>query len=289
MGSRFGGLKQIVPVGPRGETLLEYAIYDAARAGFGKAVVVIKSTFEQVFCEQVLPRLRGHIEVHFALQDKTPVVDEIDLTRNRLWGTGHAVLVAGQKIEEPFVVINADDYYGRNAFTAAHDAFQQRWQTGNASFFLVSYELGTTLSPHGPVSRAICELDGGKLTGLVEHTRLERNEGRVESSGEGEQPTTFGLATPVSMNFWGFSPELFRHLRPLLESFVREYANSPDQEFRLSDAVHQLVSTGVAEVDVLPEGKAWFGITYQADHDDVCRRIARLVNAGAYPEPLWAN
>ena len=289
MGSRFGGLKQIVPVGPHGETLLEYAVYDAARTGFGKAVIVIKSTFEQVFCEQVLPRLASHIDVDYTLQDKIPVVDKIDLSRGCLWGTGHAVLTVSEKINEPFVVINADDYYGLNAFSAAYDALQERWRSRNGLFFLVSYHLGATLSPNGPVSRGICELDGSKLTGLVEHMRLARIKGLAESDRKAGTRATYCLTTPVSMNFWGFTPDIFDYLCPLLESFIRECKHDPDQEFRLPDAVHQLVSTGRAEVEVIPAGKEWFGITYQADHDHVCRRIKRLIDVGTYPERLWED
>lgn len=283
MGSRFGGLKQILPVGPSGETLLEYAIYDAGNAGFGKVVIVIKSTFERVFCERILPRLSGRTDVHYVLQDRA------EICREDLWGTGCAILAVEERIDESFAVINADDYYGHNVFIPAYDALQERRHSRNGSFFLVSYELGATLSPNGPVSRGICTLDGSRLVSVIEHTRLELKNGRAESVTSAGEPETFDLATPVSMNFWGFTPDLFDRLRSVLDSFVRDRDNHPDREFRLPDAVCQLVSAGSANVEVIPAGEKWFGITYQADQYEVSRQITKLVDAGTYPNNLWAK
>jgi len=285
MGTRFGGLKQLAPVGPNGETLLEYSVYDAAHAGFGQAVIVIKSTFERQFCDQVLPRLSRLIAADYVVQDKDPIPGEGGAPGQRVWGTAPAVLVAGRKIDRPFSVINADDFYGRAAFTAAGDALRRRWQSRNGSYFLVGYDLGATLSPNGPVSRGVCDLDGRMLTAIVEHTRLVNGDGHAESLAS-EPRQIFDLETPVSMNFWGFTPDLFASLRPLLDAFVDESGDDPKREFRLPDAVHRLILAGTAEVEVIPAGAEWFGMTYQADHDHARRRIEALVDAGVYPARL---
>lgn len=198
-------------------------------------------------------------------------------------------MVAEKSIDVPFVVLNADDHYGHEAFSAAYGALELRWQSRKGSYLLVSYELGTTLSPRGPVSRGICEMEGRKLTALTEYTHLQRNNGQAESLDQAAATTAFSLATPVSMNFWGFTPDLFSRLRPLLAKFARESSGKPDREFYLPDAIGKLVQIGNADVEVIPAGSEWFGMTYQSDHDVVCERIAGLIDAGVYPRQLWAS
>ena len=254
-------------------------------AGMGSRFV-IKSTFEQAFRERVLPRVSAHIATDYVLQDRDPVAGDGNGLPEGTWGTAHAVLVAGRKIDRPFAVINADDYYGRNAFGAARDALREQRQS--ASFCLISYALGDTLSPNGPVSRAICEIDGDRLLRLTEHTHVERRNDKARSAGS-EPPETFDLATPVSMNFWGFTPDLLPKLDRLFRSFIRDNADDPQQEFRLPDAVHELLRAGDADVQGIPAGRDWFGMTYKADHEHARRRIEALIDAGSYPARLSAD
>lgn len=271
-GSRFGGVKQIAAVGPHGEALLEYSVHDAIRAGFGNTVFVINSAIEQAFREQVLCRFPESSNVRHTLQDSPR-------------GTGHALLAAAEEVTEPFVVINADDFYGRGAFDAAYAALRQRRREG--AYLLVSYPVAATLSPRGPVSRAVCELADERLTRIVEHANIERRNGRVTSAGSNVM--TLDPETPVSMNFWGFTPDVFARLELLWRKSAHRVAGDGAWEFRLPDAINEMVQAGHADVEVIPAGEAWFGITHKADRDLVRRNIRRLVDNGVYPAPLWAD
>jgi len=285
LGSRFGGLKQIAPVGPDGETLMEYSVFDAARAGFARVVFVITSAIEQDFRRRLPARLGSVIDVTCARQDESVVAGQSSADAGRLWGTAHAVLSAEPCIDAPFAVINADDFYGRAAFQAAATALHRRAVPASGSYFVVGYPLGKTLSANGPVSRAVCRIEEGRLAGLVEYTRLRARAAEVWN--DGEPPETFSPATPVSMNFWGFAPDVFARLRPMLSDFVRDYAGVPGKELYLPEAVGRLIASGDADVAVLPAGSDWFGMTYDADLAHVRQRIGALVDAGLYPRSLW--
>ena len=288
MGSRFGGLKQLAPVGPGGESLLEYSLYDAERAGFTHAVIVIRSTFEHEFRDELLPRVSSGLSVSYTLPDRTPVLDDAAGLENGLWGTAHALLTAGDNIDGPFAVVNADDFYGRSAFAAARDALRER-RGRRGPYVLISYPLGSTLSPNGPVSRGICKLDGDRLKSVVEHTKLERGDGAAVSVGGAGNAGRFDLDTPVSMNFWGFTPDLLDKLVPLMEAFAESAAVRPGAELRLPDTIQYLLDSGRAAVDVIPAGEQWFGMTYEADLDDARRSILSLVDGGHYPRRLSAR
>ena len=281
MGSRFGGLKQLAPVGPNGEALLEYSLHDAKLAGFSRALIVIRESFEDTFRDEVLPKLAERMPVSYALQDTTNVFEREGTLPDGLWGTGHATLVAGQQIDGPFAVVNADDFYGRSAYVAAAERLSQ---LEGGRHLLVSYAAGDTLSPNGPVSRGICELNGANLVSVVEHTELERDDGHVISHTHPEEQ--FGLDVPVSMNFWGFTPDVLEHLKPLMEAFASRPSTAPGSEFRLPDAIGELLQSGAVSVEVLPAGRNWFGITYSADLDAARRSLAALIEAGSYPEQL---
>jgi dTDP-glucose pyrophosphorylase len=283
MGSRFGGLKQLAPVGPNGEALLEYSLHDAKLAGFSRALIVIRESFEATFRDEVLPRLAERMPVSYALQDTTNVFERAGTLPGGLWGTGHAVLVAGRQIEGTFAVVNADDFYGRSAYVAAAERLGE---LDGGRYVLVSYAVGDTLSPNGPVSRGICELDGVNLRSIVEHTKLERDNGGVISHTHSSQ--RFSLETPVSMNFWGFTPDVLDRLKPLMEAFALDASTAPGSELRLPDAVGELLSSGEVSVEVLPAGKTWFGMTYSADLDAARQSLARLIEEGSYPEQLGA-
>ncbi len=281
MGSRFGGLKQLAAVGPHGEALLEYSLHDAKLAGFEQAVIVIRSTFEATFRDDVLPRLSRRMDVRYVLQDTTAVLGDERLLPNGLWGTGHAVLVAGRDIDGPFAVINADDFYGLSAYVAAAERLKE---PARERYVLISYAMGDTLSPNGPVSRGVCELDGTNLLSIVEHTRLARDNGdAISEIYPGER---FRLDTPVSMNFWGFTHDVLGRLEPLMEAFARDASIAPGSEFRLPDAIGELLSSHRVSVEVVPEGKTWFGMTYSADLDAARQSLAQLVERGSYPERL---
>ena len=286
MGSRFGGLKQLAPVGPGGEALLEYSLHDAKLAGFCRAVIVIRSAFEETFRNDVLAKLSERMDVSYVVQDTTPLFEDAGLLPKGLWGTAHAVLVAGRQLVEPFAVVNADDFYGRAAYVAAAKRLNQLSSGEGGRYVLVSYALGNTLSSNGPVSRGICELDGTNLTSIVEHTQLEREDN--EAVSHEQQGERFGLDTPVSMNFWGFTPDVLERLLPLLEAFARDEATTPGSEWRLPDAVGELLCDGAVDVEVLPAGEAWFGITYAADLDEARLTLQRLIEEGRYPEQLGA-
>ena len=284
MGSRFGGLKQLAPVGPNGEALLEYSLHDARLAGFSRALIVIRSSFEDTFRDEVLPRLAERMPVTYALQDTTNIFEREGTLPDGLWGTGHATLVAGRQIDGPFAVVNADDFYGRSAYVAAA---RRLAELDGDRHVLVSYAVGDTLSPNGPVSRGICELDDTNLVSIVEHTELERDDDHVVSHTHPSD--RFELDAPVSMNFWGFTPDVLERLQPLMEAFAHDPSTVPGSEFRLPDAIGELLESGTVSVEVLPEGSTWFGITYSADLDAARRSLAALIEAGSYPERLGSE
>jgi NDP-sugar pyrophosphorylase family protein len=282
MGSRYGGLKQLDPVGPHGETLLDYSVFDALRAGFGRVVFVIRRDFEKLFREQIGAKYAGRTAVDYVFQslDALPPGFAAPGGREKPWGTGHAAWCARDAIREPFAVINADDFYGADSFRRLAD-FLARAQADEAA--LVGFELARTLSENGVVSRGVCDVaPGGLLRSVTEHTGIA--DGEV---GEGKK---FAPTATVSMNCWGFSPEIF----PLLEARFRNFlaptaaeALASKAEFYLPAAVSALIAERKIRVRVLPTESDWFGVTYREDRARVAAALAALIADGAYPEKLF--
>ena len=298
MGSRYGGLKQIDPVGPGGETVLDYGVYDAIRAGFGRVVFIIRRDFDAVFREQVGNKYAGLITVDYVFQalDALPEGHAAPIGREKPWGTGHAVWCAREVVHEPFAVINADDFYGADSFSrlgkflqADRDAARgfdpmsghQPPKSLAAQFAMVGFELRNTLSENGAVSRGICTADaGGRLQTIVEQTNILPAE-----IGPG---LTYSGTEIASLNCWGFTPALFDGLDRQLREFLSTRGTEPKSEFYLPAAVSTMIERHEAEVQVLPTTSTWFGVTYREDKARVVAAIADLVAAGAYPEKLFA-
>jgi hypothetical protein len=283
MGSRYGGLKQLDPVGPGGETLLDYSVYDAIRAGFDRVVFLIRRDIEQDFRDKIGVRYEGRITVGYAFQqlDTLPPGFTPPAGRTKPWGTAHAIWCAREVLQTPFAAINADDFYGADSFRqigaflgtvdpAAHPA----------DFAMAGYRLDKTLSEHGTVARGICQVGSdGLLRGVEELTDLARRPDGVIASGD----RTFPPDTPVSMNFWGFTPQIFPLLETVLRDFLATHAGNEKTECYIPSAVADMIAAGDAAVRVLPTAADWFGMTYREDRPRVRESIARLVEKGEYP------
>lgn len=283
MGSRYGGLKQLDPVGPGGETLLDYSVYDAIRAGFDRVVFLIRRDIEKDFREQIGVRYEGRVAVDYAFQElgALPGGFTPPAGRSKPWGTAHAIWCARDAIRAPFAAINADDFYGSDAF-AQLGGFLSSVSTATqpATFGMVAYRLGKTISEHGTVARGICQVDaGGFLASVEELTDLApRTDGTI-ASGD----CTFAPETPVSMNFWGFTPQVFPLLEKSLASFLARHATSEKTEHYIPSAVAEMIAEKTATVRVLSTDSEWFGVTYREDRPRVVESISRLVAAGIYP------
>ena len=290
MGSRYGGLKQIDPMGPGGETVLDYSVFDAIRAGFGKVVFVIRRDFEDLFREKVGSKFAGRIPVEYAFQDinDLPAGFTVPEGRTKPWGTTHAMLAAESVIHEPCVMINADDFYGRDAFAviAAHLA-KATPANGKSQYCMVGFKLNNTLSEHGSVAGGVCTVDAnGRLTSVTEMTKIFRTASGAENREvEGASVPLTGNE-PVSMNFWGFTPDIFRHLREAFLEFLKKSGNEQKSECYVPFVVDALIRSGKADVRVLPTTSKWFGVTYPEDKATVVASIKALVDAGEYPTPL---
>ena len=278
MGSRYGGLKQIDPVGPSGETVLDYGVFDAIRAGFGRVVFVIRKEFEDAFRSAVSAKYSKRIAVDFVFQAIGDLPEGIPVPpgREKPWGTGHAVWCARGAINGPFAVINADDFYGAAAY-ARLATFLGRAEGGG--FAIVGFRLGNTLSENGAVSRGVCQEKGGRLASIVEVAEITRAD-----VGPGRR---FSGREIVSMNFWGFIPSIFEGLDGGLRAFLEHRGAEPKAEFYLPSAVSQLISSGRATVEVLSSDDAWFGVTYREDRPNVAAAIESLVRSGVYPAKLF--
>jgi NDP-sugar pyrophosphorylase family protein len=295
MGSRFGGLKQVEPVGPNGETILDYSVFDALRAGFGRVVFVIRRDFEDLFRERVGSRFSKRIEVDYVFQeiDRLPEGFSVPAERQKPWGTGHAVWCARDDIDGPFAVINADDFYGREAFAALAARFDpasdETASRAIPQFAMVGYKLADTLSEHGSVSRGICLIGHDQRLEKIEETvgieRASDGAGLVRMSDGHER--LLSPETIVSMNCWGFTPRVFEILSRNLMEFLGAHDGSAKAEFHLPAAIEQAVRRSVAEVTVLPVRGSWFGVTHQADKPRVVASIADLIDVGDYPRDLW--
>ena len=290
MGSRYGGLKQIDPITENGEFIIDFSVYDAIRAGFDKIIFVIKKENLEIFKETIGKRFEGKIKVEYAFQniDDLPSGFTVPEGRTKPWGTAHAMLAARDMINEPFAVINADDFYGKSAYKALFDHFANRKSSdGKADYCMVGYVLKNTLTENGTVSRGVCTVgDNGNLTDVVERTAIKRK-GDVAVFVEDGQETELPLDTVVSMNFWGFTPDVFDYVRLGFEAFLKTIDKNPMKaEYYLPFAVCDLMKQGKCTVKVYQSEDPWYGVTYQEDRDSVKRSIAALKTNGSYPEKL---
>lgn len=289
MGSRYGSLKQMDGVGPSGEAIIDYSIYDAIRAGFGKVIFVIRHAFEADFREVFAPeRFGGQIEVDFVFQelDKLPEGFSLPADRVKPWGTNHAVMMADGVINEPFAVINADDFYGQAAYKTICE-YLQSVASQHDRYCMVGYEIGKTLSDFGSVSRGICEADGdGNLISMVERTNITKQGDQIVYTDEsGSHP--IDASAPVSMNMFGFTPDYFKHSSDYFKVFLKENAENIKSEFYIPTMVNKLVGDGTSKLRVLTTDAQWFGVTYKEDRPDVVAKIEKLVEQGVYPRKLW--
>jgi UTP-glucose-1-phosphate uridylyltransferase len=291
LGSRFGGLKQIAPIGPENATLLDYSIYDALKAGFGKVVFIIRHDIEADFRKAIGQKWEKKIEVDYVFQELNMVPGgfAIPQTRQKPWGTGHAIWVARDGIREPFTVINADDYYGRNSYEVLLQGLQNVRDSQKTDYFMVGFQLKNTLSANGTVSRGICEVGpDGYLLKVVERLKIAKDGHKAKCLDEGiETSLLTGLET-ASMNMWGFTPKIFNQLENLFERFLSEKGREEKSEFLIPRVVDQLLAEKKATVKVLSTKDPWFGITYPEDKAAVCESIGKLIREGFYPEKLWA-
>jgi len=286
LGSRYGGLKQLDPVGPAGETLLDYSVHDAIRAGFGRVVFLIRRDIEGDFRAKIGTRYEGKIPVTYAFQqlDDLPGGFTPSSGRTKPWGTAHAIWCARDTVKAPFAAINADDFYGADSFRQVGQFLAAVDPTAQpANFAMAGYRLDKTLSEHGTVARGICEVStDGLLRGVEERTDLARRADGVIAAGD----RTFDPDTSVSMNFWGFTPQIFPLLEKVLEAFLGRHATNEKSECYIPSAVADMIAGGTATVRVLPTAAGWFGVTYREDRPRVVESIASLVDAGVYPPSL---
>ncbi len=266
MGSRFGGLKQIEPIGPNGEIILDFSIYDAVEAGFNKAIFIIKKEIEKEFRQVVGKRIEKMIDVEYAFQelDKLPEGYEVPSDRVKPWGTAHAVLCARDVVKSPFAVINADDFYGKSSYKIIHDELIQ-----SNGMCMVGYELGNTITENGTVSRGVCELENGYLKSVTEHTALDKNSG-------------IPLDSIVSMNMWGLDPDIFPFMENEFKLFLNEKINVPKSECYLPSVISKRIEIENMPVKVLKTAEKWYGVTYREDMDSVREAMSKFINEGLY-------
>lgn len=289
MGSRYGGLKQLDGLGPNGETIMDYSIYDAVRAGFGKVVFVIRESFEQDFRDKVLKKYEGIIETDLVFQNITDVPEGVTYNpeRTKPWGTNHALLMGKDAIKEPFAVINADDFYGKESYEALAN-FLTKAENQKNSYCMVGYRVGNTLSDSGSVSRGVCEVDAeNNLTNVVERTSIERKEGTIYFADENGKDVAIPDTTPVSMNMWGFTPDFFDYSEEAFKVFLQERGQELKSEFFIPLVVNDLIVEGKAICKVLDTPAKWFGVTYSEDRPEVVEKINQLIKDGVYPEKLY--
>jgi choline kinase len=286
MGSRYGGLKQMDRLGKYGEVLLDYSIFDALKAGFGKVVLIIRHDFEKDFQDTVLKRFKNsfHYEIAYQELDSHIPVGMTDVIENRSkpWGTVHALLCAVDYLDAPFAVINSDDFYGRDAYFTLRKFLSDIKKEGA----IVPYRLDQTLSPQGSVTRGICGVRDGYLTSVDELKSIAAENGKIFYTMDGVK-RELSADTPVSMNFWGFSPDILPELNQYFNDFFVEQGKNPKSECYLPSFVDHLVRTGLLNVKVLETSTSWFGVTYKEDRDTAIQRIAELTQDGVYPENLW--
>jgi choline kinase len=286
MASRYGSMKQVEAFGPSGETIMDYSIFDAIRAGFGKIVFIIRQQFEEEFRSIFEEKLKGKVETEYVFQELNSYTGDfkIPAERTKPWGTAHAVLCAQNVVNEPFAVINADDFYGRDAFQKAA-AFLNSG-VSDSNYGIVVYDLASTLSEHGSVNRGICQLDpSGNLAGIVERIGIEKKDGKIVCN-DGLEPRELGEDTRVSMNFWCFDHSYFQYTQKMFSAFLRDRGNEPKAEFFIPIVADQFIREG-GKISLIPTSASWFGVTYKEDAPIVRDKLHELINRNEYPGDLW--
>jgi UTP-glucose-1-phosphate uridylyltransferase len=287
MGSRYGSLKQIDPVGPSGEAIVDYSVYDAIRSDFGRVVFVIRRNIEKDFRESLLKRFEKVVDTAYVFQELDTLPDKYACPANREkpWGTGHAILMAAEAIETPFAAINADDFYGYSAFRAMSEYLSA--SSRNDEYAMISYALKNTLSEHGSVSRGVCKLnESGFLQEINEKTSIRKKQNKIVYEQDGKKYELNG-DTPVSMNFWGFTPLVFQKLEAGFSGFLKEHITDPGSEYYIPSFVDEMIRSSVARVKVIQSDSRWFGVTYREDREIVRQAISNLVSKDLYPPNLW--
>lgn len=289
MGSRYGGLKQLDGVGPNGETIMDYSVYDAIRAGFGKVVFVIRHDFEQEFREKIISKYENHIAVDVVFQDITALPEGFNPNpeRTKPWGTGHAVLMGKDAIKEPFAVINADDFYGAESFQILADALRNVGGKEN-HYCMVGFQIENTLSENGTVSRGHCQVsEDGYLTGVNECHGIQRKGDKLVHTLADGSEAEFPAGAAVSMNMWGFTPDYFVHTEKAFIEFLKKNASELKSEFYIPTVVNDLITSGTVTLKVEKTPSKWFGVTYAADRPATIEQFKRLTEEGVYPQKLW--
>lgn len=289
MGSRYGGLKQLDGLGPSGETIMDYSIYDAIKAGFGKIVFVIRESFETDFREIVVKKFKDLIDVEIVFQDikNIPAGFAVNPEREKPWGTNHAVMMGADVIKEPFAVINADDFYGQESFKVLAD-FLTSVSGKQNEYCMIGYRVGNTLSESGSVSRGVCVVDeNGFLENVVERTHIEEKSGSIIYLDEKGEEVAIAATTPVSMNMWGFTPDYFDYSIDYFKQFLAEHGQELKSEFYIPLAVNNLIVSKKATCKVLDTPSKWFGVTYAEDRPQVVLKINELIRKGVYPQQLF--
>ena len=281
IGSRFGGLKQMASVGKNGESIIDYSVYDAIKSGFNKVVFVIRREFQNEFKEHISRKYAGKIQVDFVLQELNALPNGFLCPKGRKlpWGTGHAILSASNLIKEPFCVINADDFYGRESFKKIIEFFSK----DSKNLSMVYFKLGRTLSPFGGVSRAICKLNNGFLMNLIEKENIQNNNGIITSNNTSK----IDARAPVSLNMWGFRPFIFDYLEEMFIKFINKNGEDLNSEFLIPTVINNLIQTQREKVFALNSNSNWFGITYKEDISFVGSEIQKIVDNGGYPKELF--
>jgi NDP-sugar pyrophosphorylase family protein len=288
MASRYGSMKQIQGFGPGGETIMDYSIYDSIRAGFTKVVFIIRREFADNFSQIFEPKLKDKVKVEYVFQELENFTEGIAIPadRKKPWGTAHAVLCAQDVVNEPFAVINADDFYGRNAFEAAFDFLKNDATESNYS--IIGYDLLRTLSDYGTVNRGVCTLDNmGNLVSINERLNISKKDGKIVCD-DGQEPKELPLDTRVSMNFWCFHPTFFNYTQQVFREFLQEHAHEPKAEFFIPIVADQFIKEG-GRVELVPTSSSWFGVTYKEDAPFVEKSLNDLIKAGEYPPKLWTK
>jgi UTP-glucose-1-phosphate uridylyltransferase len=289
MASRYGSLKPIDKIGPSGETIIDYSVYDAIRAGFGKVVFVIRRAIERDFQKVIIDKLKDHVYIDCVFQELTDVPQGTFISKDRVkpWGTAHAIWVANKKIENPFLVINADDFYGFRSFKKAADFLSHRKNEEN-TYCNIGYILKNTLSEHGYVSRGeLLVNDENMMTGAFERTHIKNAEQGTYYQDENEGIIPIDEKTMVSMNMWGFTPTIFNFIEKQFNDFINENALDAKTEFVIPKVINQLIHDEKVQVKVIPSQERWFGLTYPEDRAQVKERVDQIVESGSYPESLW--
>lgn len=287
MASRYGSMKQIQAFGPGGETIMDYSIYDAIRAGFKKVVFIIRKDFASDFKAIVEPPLEGKIEIDYVYQDLHAFTEGFDIPADRTkpWGTAHAILCAKDAIKEPFAVINADDFYGRDAFEKAYKFLTT--DCNEKVYSIIGYELLKTLSDNGTVNRGVCQVDGeGNLTAIAERLNISQKDGKIICDDD-QQPKELPLDSSVSMNFWCFDPAVFTYTEKLFKEFLAANAQVPKAEFFIPIVGDKFINDKLGVIKVIPTSAQWFGVTYKEDAPEVKASLNKLVDGGEYPSKLW--